>query len=523
MKRFTPVRTRVCAVVSIAAFSVLGAAERAAAQSQPPTPGAPSVGDRLFPGLGNGGYDVKHYTLRFDYATTASVQTVPAAATIQARATQSLSRFDLDFDGDSVDAVTVNGQAAQAVRQGEELVITPRFPIRSHRRFVVGVAYTSGPRPVTDPNDFNKVLAIAWFATPSGSITAAQPNRAHRIFPSNDTPADKATYTIRAETRAASTFVANGVLTRRSTHNGRTRWTYEEREPMASELIQLAFGGLSVRFRGFDRGVALRDVAPTSEIDALEPGMSRVRDHLDYMTGLVGRYPFSVYGSLFSDATFPFALEDQTLSLYPDFILKPPFTPDIYEPIMVHELAHQWFGDDVAPARWSDVWLNEGHATWYEWSYAESIGSTEGTGLNFLGHVRAAYAAGDQWRAEFGPVALPIHGADDVSKMFSPNIYDGGALVLYALRQVIGEQVFDRLERTWVTIYSGRSVTTQDFVRLASLVAHRDLRAFLNDWLYGTKTPPMPGHPDWTVDPVGAPAPAAQALSVPTARALRVR
>jgi hypothetical protein len=83
--------------------------------------------------------------------------------------------------------------------------------------------------------------------------------------------------------------VANGVLARRRTRGDRTHWTYVQRRPMASELIQLAFGALSVRFRGFDGGVALRDVAPTAEIDALEPGMARVRAHLDYMTALVGR------------------------------------------------------------------------------------------------------------------------------------------------------------------------------------------------------------------------------------------
>ena len=89
--------------------------------------------------------------------------------------------------------------------------------------------------------------------------------------------------------------------------------------------------------------------------------------------------------------------------------------------------------------------------------------------------------------------------------MFSPNIYDGGAIVLFALRQVIGERGFNLLERAWVTLGSRRSLTTQDFIVLASVIGHRDLRGFLNDWLYGTKTPPMPGHPDWTVTPPGAP------------------
>ena len=91
------------------------------------------------------------------------------------------------------------------------------------------------------------------------------------------------------------------------------------------------------------------------------------------MLDRVGRYPFQSYGTFASDATFPFALETQTISLYPDFLFLPPFPPAVYEPIMVHELAHMWFGDDVAPARWSDVWLNEGHATWYEWTYADEF------------------------------------------------------------------------------------------------------------------------------------------------------
>jgi aminopeptidase N len=251
--------------------------------------------------------------------------------------------------------------------------------------------------------------------------------------------------------------------------------------------------------RGFHRGIFVRDLAPTAELDALEPAYARELDHLDWMIARVGRYPFRSYGTFASDATFPFALETQTISLYPDFVFFPPFTPAVYEPLMVHELAHMWFGDDVAPARWSDVWLNEGHATWYEWMYADQF-----FGATFEDRVRGAYAAGDQLRAQFGPVAQPKFGAEDVASMFSPNIYDGGATVLFALRQVIGERRFNVLERAWVTLGSRRSRTTQDFIALPSIIGHRDLRGFLNDWLYGTKTPPMPGHPDWTVTPPGA-------------------
>ena len=80
-------------------------------------------------------------------------------------------------------------------------------------------------------------------------------------------------------------------------------------------------------------------------------------------------------------------------------------------------------------------------------------------------------------------------------------MYFGGALVLYAIRQEIGAEAFERLERRWLSRFRGRSASTLDFIALASEVAGRDLTAFLRAWLYDTNTPPMPGHPDWKVLP----------------------
>ena len=500
---------RVLSIVALAG-AVGVAAPAAASALAPPTPGAAGSGDPLFPGLGNGGYDVRHYTLDLVYGSTAPVQTVPAVVTVRARATQALSRFDLDFRGDSVESVEVDGAPAAFSRDGEELVVTPARPIGDQRSFTVRVAYASGPQDITpeESRDLNAVLAKAWVAMPSGSITAAQPNAAHRIFPSNDVPSDPASYTIRASTPAASTFVANGELTQKRTAGGRTRWTYEEREPMASELIQLAFGALAVRDRGSVGGVHVRDVAPANQIDALEPALARSGAHLAWLTDKVGRYPFGTYGSLVSDVRFPFALETQTISLYPSFVFVPAAgtrygDPRFYEPTMVHELAHQWFGDDVMPARWSDVWLNEGHATWYEWEYAQERGDPAFylEGGSFESQMRAAYARGDQLRARFGPVAAPLNGAGNILGLFSPNVYEGGALALYALRQVVGDPAFREIERRWPQRYGGQAASTADFIALASQVAHRDLTGLLTDWLYGTTIPPMPGHPDWTVDP----------------------
>jgi hypothetical protein len=108
------------------------------------------------------------------------VQSVTAQATIEARATQALSRFDLDFDGDSVQAVSVDGRSAGFTRQGEELVVTLRPSPPNRRDFTVQVAYTSGPRAVAPDADLNTVRA------PPGSPPRRAPTGLPRLSPYPD-------------------------------------------------------------------------------------------------------------------------------------------------------------------------------------------------------------------------------------------------------------------------------------------------------------------------------------------------
>ena len=102
-------------------------------------------------------------------------------------------------------------------------------------------------------------------------------------------------------------------------------------------------------------------------------------------------------------------------------------------------------------------------------------------------------------------------------------MYEGGSLVLYALRQVVGERTFQEIERTWVKQYKDQSVSTEQFIAHVNRVSHRNLTSFLRGWLYGDSIPPMPGHPDWT-SPAATPAAAKSARSAafPTARALEL-
>jgi aminopeptidase N len=499
-----PRRVAITAIlVLVTAATAFAAPAEADGRHGPPSPGAAGIGDRLFLTLGNGGYDVLHYHLDLRYATSAPNQAIDGDVTIVARATQSLSRFNLDFAGASVGSVSVNHRSAAWTRDGEELVITPKRPLSRHRTFVVQVSDFVAQPTEPDPSD---ATTTAFFVTPDGSATAPQPDGAHRIFPSNDHPRDKASYSFRLDAPSDVVAVTNGVLLSKRTRGGRTTWTYLQRQPMASELLQLAVGRYDLTERGRHRGVIRRDVTSPSLTEFLADKITLANDHLDYMTGLVGRYPFDAYGSLVVDTELGFALETQTLSIY-DRVWFVDNTQGVWEPTMVHELAHEWFGNSVSPWEWSDLWLNEGHASWYEFLYADehgqlaedTVGWPDETGYATLEELmRAIYAHGDEWRAQWGPVARPV----DAEALFTFQSYHGGALVLYALRQEIGNRAFERLQREWAHRYDDESVRTEDFIELASRVAGRHVRPFLEDWVYGTNTPPMPGHPDWTVNPV---------------------
>ncbi|MFJ6983059.1 MULTISPECIES: M1 family metallopeptidase [unclassified Streptomyces] len=457
-----------------------------------PVPGPETLGDPVYPALGNDGYRVSAYHL--DLAYDAGTRLVDATAELEIRTTGALTRLSLDALGLDIRSVEVAGRPATYEQAEEKLRVTPARPLRAGTRTTVRVAYTADPR--------RALPHTAWVPTPDGFAICPQPDSAHTVFPCNDHPSDKADFTFRVTVPSGLRGVASGRLVRTEQLPGdRTAFVYRSHHPIATEIVQITVGDYVVKERSGPHGLPLRDIVPTARAEALEPALALTPGIVAWAEQHLGAYPLETYGLLPCNNDAPDAfdftgLETQTLTLYkPNFLLQEESKIGSH---MMHELVHAYFGNSVSPATWSDLWLNEGHADFYGLLYRYERGWADSLGLTTLeARMKDTYARGDQWRRTSGPVAAP-----NAANLFDSQRYLGGVLVLYALRNLIGEDRFHAVERLFLARHRDGHASTEDYVELAAHVGGRHVTGFLRDWLYGTTTPRMPGHPDWTVTPV---------------------
>ncbi|TYB46528.1 M1 family metallopeptidase [Actinomadura chibensis] len=468
---------RALAAVALSTAAVLAAPAAPAVAAARFTPGAPGAGDPYFPDMGNGGYDVAHYDIgvKYDPATKG----IQAVTRVKARATQNLSRFDLDFLGPlKISSLKVDGRKASYQRTGaQELVITPPSGLRKNRTFTVTVAYSGVPQTVND----DALGTSGWIPTADGAVMLNQPIGAATVFPVNDHPSDKATYTFILSAPSELTTLANGDLRGKSTKGGWTTTRWDVRNPMASELSMFAIGKYDT-ISGRTKG-GVPNLTATDRVQGVTAGDARkfhdqTAQVTDFEASLYGRYPFSSTGGIVVKAGVGYALETQGRPVY-DLGRRPGSIPS--GGLLAHELGHQWFGDAVSPARWADIWLNEGFATYSEWLYAEKF---EGTPVQTsFDETYKAPADSALWK---GKVADP--GRDHI---FDGLVYDRGAMAIHALRKRIGDRSFYRLLEAWPTAYRYGNASTADFVRFAARLSHRNLDAWAKTWLYSEGKPSL--------------------------------
>jgi aminopeptidase N len=434
--------------------------------------GTAGLGDPIYPHLGNGGYDVAHYTI--ELVVDMASNTITGTTTIQAQATQPLRRFNLDFSGLEIEGVGVSGRPARYRRTGSELTVTPATPLVSGQRFTMTVDYHGQPTPISDdPAVPHSYGAIGWLRFTPGVFVISEPSGAMSWFPGNNHPSDKATYTFTITVAKPYLVAANGVLIDEIDHGATRTYVWAETRPMASYLATLAIAQFSVITDTGPGGLPIRHYLPQDATQPLVDALHQTPVLLRFFTDLLGPYPFEAYGvAVIDDARVRIGLEAQTLTILP--------TGRVVKEHL-HELAHQWFGNSVTPATWQDIWLNEGFATYSEWLWVEA---TEGQAA-FDQLLRTQYASmvrGQMW--------APAHPPPD--RLFGAPIYIRGAWSLHVLRLRIGDDAFFALLREWVARYQYRNASTADFIALAEETSGQSLGEFFQPWLYDEAVPPLP-------------------------------
>ncbi|GLZ32899.1 peptidase [Lentzea sp. NBRC 105346] len=456
-------------VVFVAGLVVVARIPKA---TPPPPTTAPQVaveagagaGDPYYPADGNSGYDVTNYDLSISYDP--SKKHLDGTARITATAAQDLSRFNLDLLGLKVTSVQVGDQPARFAQEGDhELVITPATALASGKPFTTTVVYNGNPQLVSD----DSLGRSGWqVSTTGGAFAAGEPHSATTWFPANDTPRDKATLKLTARVPDGWSVIANGVEGPVSRADGWTTFTWTEDTPLATYVSTVAI----------DKWTVVRSTLPDGKpvVDAYAPGTEdkksleqRLPEVISVLTPYFGPYPQRAAGGIFVADRIGFSLETQTRPVYAAWA-------DLET--IVHENAHQWFGDSVSITTWADICLNECLASYSQWLWAEH----EGQNLDDRYRTRIQELKGE---TSFWAAKLYDMGKGNEFK----GVYTKGLLAMHALRKQVGDQVFKQALQSWVSTHRDGNATWPEFESHFKKASGQQLDAFFQAWFRDTKLP----------------------------------
>lgn len=382
------------------------------------------------------------------------------------------------------DGVSLGGEALEFARAGEELRIAVPGGLSAARAETVSIAWHGRP-----PRHGNLYVGLMYRRDDNGTpgdasddtpfmFSISEPWSAHAWWPCKDHPADKALVSLAATVPADLQVVANGSL--ESVTDGPPGWrryAWRERYPLPTYLVSVAASRYTVRREACLPAAAspvplefhaiARDSAAATVLQGRTCGM------MGFLAGALGDYPFAGEKYAQVEVVWGGAMEHTTATSLGQFM----YTGDRrFEQVVLHELAHQWFGDSLTPAGWQDIWLNEGLATYAEALWLEHSAGAEAleSFMRLVGPVRhPSLFTGEGTLAEPSPV-LP-----------NTLVYDKGAWVLHLLRGLVGDEAFFR----FLSDYAGDPALVQGSVGTADLIAHaeaaagRDLGAFFDGWL----------------------------------------
>lgn len=363
-----------------------------------------------------------------------------------------------------------------ARRGAHELVVTPRRKVAAGSRFITVVRYNGKPGTVFDGGP-----PSGWFdaRTPGAGFVAGEPHSCTLWYPCNDHPTDKARFALTATVPRPFAVVSVGQQGRTTTGtrpNGTSVRTYRWRltAPTATYLTTMYVDKLSFeRSRLADGTRVVSAYGPDQ--DTTVSAERRLGEVLRVPSRRWGHYPAPQAGGIFVDAAVPFSLEMFTRPLY---------TTGAGLQTIVHENAHQWWGDNVSIKRWRDICFNECMASYSQWLWDEHTGA----------HLDAKHRRGV--RRDNTLFRAPLYDMGRGHE-FDYGVYYKGPYFVHALRNKVGDARFFTAMREIQYQHAAGHMSMLD---LRDALEHKtgvDLTGFWRQWVLGTGRPapanPFPG------------------------------
>ncbi len=397
----------------------------------------------------------------------------------------------------TVTEAMVDGAPAAAFDyDGERLRIELPRARRRGDRFEVSVRYRCAPRRglyFVHPD-------AAHPDRPLSCWSQGQDEDSRHYFPCVDAPIEKATSEVICTAPAGLFVLSNGELReRQDLPAGRTRWHYALDFPHAAYLMTLVCGPYAeVRDRAARSGVDVYYYAAPGREEDARRSFGRTPEMIDLFAEKIGvPYPHARYSQIaVSDFIFG-GMENTTATTLTDLALldqRAALDHDV-QPLVAHELAHQWWGDLLTCRDWSEAWLNEGFATYFEYIWREHSAGRDEADVEILADT-------ESYLSEAGKYQRPVvcRQYEEPIDLFDRHTYEKGGRVLHMLRDELGDAVFWRALRLYAERHARGSVETRDLARAVEEVSGRNLDRFFDQWVARAGHPELECAWEWDED-----------------------
>ncbi|NQV73508.1 M1 family metallopeptidase [bacterium] len=389
---------------------------------------------------------------------------------------------ELDGKGMIIDSITMDGASLAFQHQGDELLIDLGREMPKSERIQVSVTYHGRP-----------ALGLIIGPTKYGDHSYFSKNwssRARNWLATVDHPYDKATSEFIVTAPEKYQVVSNGLMieeTNLGDGNRRTHW--KNSVPIAPWLYALGVAEFAVQHVGTFDGKDIQTWVYRQDRDAgFYDFAVPTKKTLAFYTDLVGPYSYEKLANV--QATSVQGGMEAASSIFYNEKAVVGTRPRGWQNVIVHEIAHQWFGNAVTESEWNHVWLSEGFATYYTLLYRDYAYGRE----DFVNGLKASRAQVIKYYMEEDPdyQVIPDH-LEDLNKVSTLMTYQKGAWTLHMLRELMGVEAYNKGVRTYYAEFQDKTALTGDFRRHMEAASGMDLRSFLGQWLYQGGVPELTG------------------------------